>query len=104
MVAAGNNEEKKNSREMNQAPRQSSGQAAWWQPAIIMFLKLSIWIAVPIILALYLGQWLDQKYQTKPWLFLTCIGLAFIISLVGLVRSTLAEYKKMEKVGKEKEK
>lgn len=78
-----------------------SGQVAWWQPAIAMFLKLSVWIAVPVIIALYLGKWLDNRYETDPWLFLTCIGLAFIVSMVGLIRSTLTEYKKIERDSKE---
>jgi F0F1-type ATP synthase assembly protein I len=78
----------------------TSKKTAWWQPAITMFLKLSVWVAVPVILALYLGQWLDQKYHTKPWLFLGCIGLAFIISMIGLIRSTLAEYKNIEQANK----
>src|SRR3989338_4206553 len=73
-----------------------SVQIAWWQPAIIMFLKLSAWIAVPVIIALYVGKWLDEKYRTDPWLFLACIGAAFLISMFGLVKSTLAEYKKIE--------
>ena len=72
-------------------------QTAWWQPAIIMFLKLSVWIAGPIIIALYLGEWLDQRFATKPWLFLACIGLAFAVSIYGLVSNTMAEFKKLEK-------
>src|SRR3989338_10814390 len=77
-----------------------SVQAAWWQPAIIMFLKLSVWIAVPIIIALYLGEWLDNKYDSSPWLFLTCLGLAFAISIFGLIKSASRELEKFEKNGK----
>lgn len=77
-------------------------QAAWWQPAIIMFLKLSAWIATPIIIALFLGKWLDKKYNTAPWLFLLCIGIAFFISMIGLIKNTLAEYKKIEQTGQAK--
>jgi F0F1-type ATP synthase assembly protein I len=98
MAALGNWE--KNGKENNgQAPRLSSGQAAWWQPAIIMFLKLSVWIAAPVIIALYFGKWLDKKFNTAPWLFLFCMGAAFLISMVGLIKNTLAEYKKIEQTG-----
>ena len=79
-------------------PGQEKNQpVVWWQPAIVMFLKLSVWIAGPIIIALYLGKWLDEKYQTGPWLFLSCIGLAFIISICGLIKNTIEEFKKLEK-------
>ncbi|MDO8668205.1 MAG: AtpZ/AtpI family protein [bacterium] len=77
-------------------------EAAWWQPAIIMFLRLSVWIAAPIIIALYLGKWLDKKFDMAPWLFLSCIGLAFIISIFGLVKNTTEELKKLEKSEKNK--
>lgn len=70
---------------------------AWWQPAIMMFLKLSVWIAIPIIIAMYVGKWLDRKYDTEPWLFLASIGVAFIISMIGLVKNTIEEFKKIEK-------
>ncbi|MDD4900889.1 MAG: AtpZ/AtpI family protein [Patescibacteria group bacterium] len=70
---------------------------AWWQPAITMFLKLSVWIAAPVIVALYCGAWLDKKFNSAPWLFLTCIGAAFALSLFGLLRITAKELKKLEK-------
>jgi len=73
---------------------------AWWQPALIMFVKLSGWIGFPIIIALFLGKWLDKKYDSEPWLLLSCIGVAFVISMVGLVKETASEYKKIERLGK----
>lgn len=76
---------------------EKNNQAVWWQPAIIMFLKLSVWIAAPIIFALYLGKWLDKKYNSEPWLFLICIGIAFAISIIGLVINTIRELKKIDK-------
>ncbi|OIP81755.1 MAG: hypothetical protein AUK20_00155 [Parcubacteria group bacterium CG2_30_45_37] len=75
---------------------------AWWQPAILMFFRLSVWIAVPIIIALFVGKWLDKKYQSEPWLFLLSIGLAFIVSLSGLIKNTIAEYKKIEEAERTK--
>ncbi len=70
---------------------------AWWQPALMVFLKLSVWIAAPIIVALYLGEWLDKKYNSEPWIFLICIGIAFTISMIGLVSNTIKELKKIDK-------
>ena len=69
-------------------------QVVWWQPAITVFLKLSVWIAAPIIIALYLGKWLDKKYHSEPWLLLNCIGIAFIISIAGLIVNAVKELKK----------
>ncbi|MDD4271652.1 MAG: AtpZ/AtpI family protein [Patescibacteria group bacterium] len=71
-----------------------SNRVVWWQPAMIMFLKLSVWIAAPIIIALYLGKWLDKKYHSEPWLLLSCISIAFIISIAGLIVNAFKELKK----------
>ena len=69
---------------------------AWWQPAIIIFLKFSAWIFVPVIIALFLGRWLDKKFSTEPFLFLTTIGFAFLISMFGIIKGSAREYKKIE--------
>ena len=55
---------------------------------------LSGWIAFPVIIALFLGKWLDKKFNTDPWLFLATIGLAFLISMYGLVINALKEFKR----------
>jgi len=72
----------------------------WWQPALLMFSRLSGWIIGPIILAIFLGKWLDRKYGTEPWLFLTCVGAAFVISMFGLVRDAFREIEKFNKKDK----
>lgn len=69
----------------------------WWQPAILMFSRLSGWIIGPVILGIIIGKWLDKKYGTDPWLFLLSIGIFFIISMVGVVRDAMREMKKIEK-------
>lgn len=59
--------------------------------------NISAWIAFPVIIGLYLGKWLDQKFNTEPWLFLVTIALFFLVSLYGLFTSIKREAKKMEK-------
>jgi F0F1-type ATP synthase assembly protein I len=74
----------------------ASGQA-WWVPAVSVFARLSGWLLAPLIIGVTLGKWLDKKYDTAPWLFLITIGVAFIVSMFGLVKNTLEEFKKIEK-------
>lgn len=71
--------------------------AAWWQPSLILFAKFSGWIAAPVIIAAFLGRWLDKKYGTEPLLFLATVGFAFLISMFGLVKTVKEEYNKIEK-------
>jgi len=57
----------------------------WWRPSLIMFSRLSVWIGTPILIALFIGNWLDEKLGTKPFLFLISIGVAFLVSSFGIV-------------------
>jgi len=77
---------------------------AWWQPALILFARLSAWIVMPILIGIYIGKWLDKKYNSEPWLFLGSVGVAFIISMFALITFTIKEYKKIEKESKNKDK
>jgi F0F1-type ATP synthase assembly protein I len=74
----------------------ASKQDNAWQTALVIFTRLSVWIGVPIVLAVFLGKWLDNKYNTEPWLFLATVGVAFILSMVGLIKETLKEFKKID--------
>ncbi|MDD5146190.1 MAG: AtpZ/AtpI family protein [Candidatus Pacebacteria bacterium] len=72
-------------------------QRQGWQ----LFVQLSGWLIGPIILALLVGQFLDQKYNTKPWLFLVCLSLAFLATCFGIVKETRRFIKSIEKQGKQ---
>lgn len=74
-----------------------SPKKSFWEPAIQIFASVSVWIAGPIIVALFVGKWLDKKYESEPWLFLASIGSAFIISSYGIVRLTMNYLKKLDK-------
>jgi len=65
--------------------------------ALKTFARLSTWIVFPVLLGVFLGKWLDNKYNSEPRWFLISVGLAFVVSMVGLVSDTLKEYKKIEK-------
>ncbi|TAK95141.1 AtpZ/AtpI family protein [Patescibacteria group bacterium] len=72
------------------------GNAPWWQPSMLLFARLSGWIGGPVILGVFLGKWLDRKYGTEPWLFLATVGVAFLVSMFGIVRDAMKEMKKIE--------
>jgi len=67
-----------------------------WLPTTILFFKYSAWIVAPLIAALYIGRWLDEKYKTEPWLFLASVGISFLVSMVGLVMETYRGYRDLE--------
>ncbi|MBU1036440.1 AtpZ/AtpI family protein [Patescibacteria group bacterium] len=78
------------------------GKEAWWQPALVIFSQVSGWIIVPILIALFVGRALDDKYGTEPWIFLGLTIIAFGISCLGIVLITAKYTKKIEKELQEK--
>ncbi len=68
-------------------PKQSSNNVGpWWKPAVEIFTQVSVWIVVPILVALILGKSLDAHFGTKPILFLILAGIGFLFSCFGIVR------------------
>jgi F0F1-type ATP synthase assembly protein I len=82
--------------------KQSDNEKAWWQPALVIFARSLGWIVAPVIFGSYLGRWLDKKYGTEPWLFISTVGFAFFISMFGLIKETAEQYKKIEKDSRKK--
>lgn len=57
---------------------------------------ISSWIVAPIVLALLVGSWLDEKYQNDYFFTLTSVGIAFIMTCVGIVREALKAVKELK--------
>jgi len=68
---------------------QNGQSAAWWQPALQLFFELWGWLVVPVIVALFLGTWLDETFQTAPLFFLVITAIAFFVTIFGIVRRSL---------------
>lgn len=60
-------------------------EKAWWEPAMTVFAEVTGWIVVPIVAALFLGKYLDERHNSYPWYYLTLTGIAFIISTIGII-------------------
>lgn len=73
----------------------SKAQKAWWEAGLRMFVQLSGWIVFPIVIAIYLGRWLDNKYDKEPWLYLLCVGVAFVVTNVGIVKVAVQTMKQI---------
>ena len=69
----------------------------WWRPAMEMFARVIGWIAIPIVFSLYLGRWLDTRYDSEPKYLLICVGVAFVLTNIGLVKNVIKTSKSIEK-------
>ncbi len=68
----------------------------WLKPVLSSLGKLTGLVVVPVLLAVVVGKWLDERFGTEPWLFLLIIGVSFIFTMIALTRHTLNEFKKIE--------
>ena len=57
-----------------------------WKHAVQIFTQVSVWIIVPILLALFVGKMLDAHFGTKPIIFLILAGVGFLFSCLGIIR------------------
>jgi F0F1-type ATP synthase assembly protein I len=57
-------------------------------------------IAVPAVLGVFLGVWLDKRFGTAPWLLILTLGMAFVLT-ASMIQQKAKEYgKKFEELNK----
>lgn len=80
-----------------QKKSEDTGSMPWWRDAVVLFSEATGWIVIPLISALYLGQYLDEKQGSGNFYFLSLTALAFIISCVGISILGIRYMKRAEK-------
>ncbi|MEI8130047.1 MAG: AtpZ/AtpI family protein [bacterium] len=74
---------------------------SYWHDALMAFGRMSGWVVGPIVVSLFLGKWLDAKFGTWPIIFVALTGIAFILSMFGLVKEGKSYLRSVEeKAGK----
>ena len=81
---------------------EQNNQSGGWQQGLALFIQLSGWLAGPLIIALFLGQWLDRRFATEPWLFLLTTAIAFGITVFGISFQAIKYIKTIEEQLKNK--
>ena len=81
---------------MSENAPKNNKEDIWWRPALLLFAQMSGWIGVPVIIALFLGRWLDDRYGTEPWLFISSTAVAFVISVIGILHEAKKAMKIMD--------
>lgn len=89
---------------MNNEEKQDKREAPWWRDGMIVFAKVSGYIAIPIIVASFVGKYLDEKYNTGSLMFYCLIIIAFISTMYLIWREMRIYKKKLDSlIQKEKE-
>lgn len=77
-----------------------SNDAAYQRLAMRIFADFSGTIAVPAVLAAFLGKWLDGKYHTAPTFLILCLVMALAATVLVIVRKAKrysVEYERLNK-------
>lgn len=74
---------------------------AWWRESIVFFTRISGFIALPLIGALFLGKYLDRRFESAPWCFIALTAIAFLISSLAIVKEGSLYMRKLEKKAKD---
>ena len=82
---------------MNEEEIKKKAKNNEWQYGLSLFVQLSGWLVGPLVAALFLGKWLDNKYGTEPWWFIICLSVAFLITSFGIVRETMGFIRRVDK-------
>ena len=69
----------------------------WWRDGVIIFVKVSGYIAIPVILASIIGKSLDRKYNSDPFIFLSLVMVAFATTISLIWREMRVYKSKIEK-------
>ena len=79
-----------------------NNKKSYWGDSLTILARMSGWVAGPIIIALFLGKWLDVKFGTTPIIFFTLVGLSFFCSTFGIVKEAKQYMSALEKDIEEK--
>ena len=74
-----------------------NNKKSYWADSLVIFARMSGWVAGPIIVGLFLGKWLDRMFGTAPMIFIITITFSFLVSTFGIVREAKRYMKALEK-------
>jgi F0F1-type ATP synthase assembly protein I len=77
-----------------------ASDAQYQRLALRIFADFSGTIAVPAVLAALLGKWLDNRFETEPWLLIVTLAVALAATAVVVVRKARFYGREYDKLGK----
>lgn len=62
-----------------------------------VFAKVSVWIITPVIFSLIIGKFLDNKFNTEPWILIVTLALSFTFSMITIIKIAKKSMNKIDK-------
>lgn len=51
-----------------------------------VFTKISGWIIGPVLVSAFIGNYLDKKFNSAPWILGVALALSFTVSMIAIVK------------------
>ncbi|MCX6800211.1 MAG: AtpZ/AtpI family protein [Candidatus Falkowbacteria bacterium] len=65
-----------------------NNKEAWWQQGLFTFININAWIVAPLLIALFVGRWLDSKFNTEPIILIISVALSFTVSMIAIIKQS----------------
>ena len=53
---------------------------------IKVFTEISAWIVGPVLISILIGNYLDKKFDSAPWILGVALALSFTLSMIMIVK------------------
>ncbi len=61
-------------------------ESIWKGTYIKVFAEISAWIVGPVLISALVGNYLDAKFSTTPWILGVGLALSFTVSMIAIVK------------------
>lgn len=89
------------------APGQNDGPGGFGRKLVTEFgpfLTLGLQLAISVVAFFFLGRWLDEKFETAPWLMILGLLVGIAGGFTNFFRTVIALGKKEERNAKDQKK
>lgn len=66
-----------------------NGRKRIWSLEFGPFLTLGLQLAIGVVVFFFLGQWLDSRFGTSPWLMIVGIFIGVVGGLISFIRTAM---------------
>ena len=77
-------------------PKEDQQTPNTWHDSLTVFARISGWVVAPIVVSLFVGKYLDTRFDTTPMIFIATTAFAFLASCFGIYREATCYMKNFE--------
>ncbi len=76
-------------------------ESIWKNAYMKVFIEVSGWIVIPVLISAFIGNFLDNKFDTAPWILAIALILSFVLSMISIVKIAKKYEKDFDKNNKD---